>query len=240
MSYDCRWNVWIKIKGTLGQHFQMICPCEHHVRDGKYLLVMLAELVMSRTYFLPLILSCWMLSPPSNMQSPHFCAYTMHVLLFRGAGRELGDGVEAIWSKHWQQVSVVTVSSSWMFELLLKVHFAMNWRSLPCVSLPFNSSYIVCSIAHWACSGPRLRGDSCEMSEHFFECLCVRNAQLLQPCKYHKTCVRRSKQSMQDGGIERSRETGGRGRGQGEGACTVTESIKDEKGLGRSLKGLIK
>lgn len=45
---------------------------------------------------------------------------------------------------------------------------------------------------------------------------------------------------MQDGGIERLRETGGRGRGQREGACTVTESIKDEKGLGRSLKGLIK
>lgn len=46
--------------------------------------------------------------------------------------------------------------------------------------------------------------------------------------------------SMQDGGIERLRETGGRGRGHGDGAGTVTESIKDEKGLGRSLKGLIK
>lgn len=45
---------------------------------------------------------------------------------------------------------------------------------------------------------------------------------------------------MQDGGIERLRETGGRGRGHGDGAGTVTESIKDEKGLGRSLKGLIK
>lgn len=30
------------------------------------------------------------------------------------------------------------------------------------------------------------------------------------------------------------------GEGGGAGACTVTEFIKDEKGLGRSLKGLIK
>lgn len=45
---------------------------------------------------------------------------------------------------------------------------------------------------------------------------------------------------MQDGEIEGLRETGGRGRGQGDGVCTVTESIKEEKGLGRSLKGLIK
>lgn len=36
------------------------------------------------------------------------------------------------------------------------------------------------------------------------------------------------------------RETGGVGEGQGEGASTLTESRKDEKGLGRSLRGLIK
>ena len=36
---------------------------------------------------------------------------------------------------------------------------------------------------------------------------------------------------------ERQEEEGG---GPRDGACTVTESITDEKGLGRSLKGLIK
>lgn len=62
------------------------------------------------------------------------------------------------------------------------------------------------------------------------------------PCKYNAatTGLCASGQAMQDGGTERLRETGGRGRGQGDGACTVTGSIKDEKGLGSSLKGLIK
>lgn len=45
---------------------------------------------------------------------------------------------------------------------------------------------------------------------------------------------------MQDGGTERLRETGGRRRGHRDRACSATESIKDEKGLGTSLKGLIK
>lgn len=215
MLYDCRWNVWINMKGTLGQRFQVICPREHHVRDGKYLMVMLAELVMSRTYFLPLILSCWMLSPPSNMQSPHFCAYTMHVLQ----------------------------EESWEMELKPYEENTDNrcqwWLLVPveCLSVPHTSSVLLLI-------GPAValgREETHVRWVHFFStCLYVPNSQLLQPCKYHKTCVRRSKQSMQDGGIERLRETGGRGRGQGEGACTVTESIKDEKGLGRSLKGLIK
>lgn len=45
---------------------------------------------------------------------------------------------------------------------------------------------------------------------------------------------------IQDGGIERLRETGGRGRGRETGECAITESMKNERGLGRSLEGLIK
>lgn len=88
-----------------------------------------------------------------------------------------------------------------------------------------NSSYAACCIA----TGLPVHVCSCD----------AHSLQTLQSATLPPDCEK-GRASMQDGGIERLRETGGRGRGHGDGAGTVTESIKDEKGLGRSLKGLIK
>lgn len=129
-----------------------------------------------------------------------------------------------------------------MFEYLSEEHFPATPRSLLCVSLPFSSSYMACSVAHLACSGPRLSGDSCELCAISPVYVCVRSS-LLAPCKCRQASVNEEVQaSMQDGGIEgfRQAQAGGGGKeAEGVGVCTATESIKDEKGLGRSLKGLI-
>lgn len=55
--------------------------------------------------------------------------------------------------------SVEPLAHTWMFELLLKVHFAINEMPLLCLSLPLSFSYISFCIAHLACSGPLLRTD---------------------------------------------------------------------------------
>lgn len=175
----------LKWKTLWASIFRLICPSEPHAWYVKYLMVILWELVTSFTHFPPLILSCWLLSP-AVLTSTHTECVTDEWWRRRWSG------------SHIRQAQTVGVNRA------VSSH-------LNCV---FPCPFILHTLSVVSIFWPQPRGGGvvwvlCRLFLEYMDA-CKSAATLQVPRGLHE----KGWASMQDGGIERLRETGGRGRGR--------------------------
>lgn len=135
-------------------------------------------------------------------------------------------GLWASWGKssgsHIRQMLMISVRLSihtWIFDLQLELHFSTKWESLLHLTLLFNSSYIVFSIAYLDCIRARLTEDSCELCAISPVCVRALASVMRSWCNLASTtelyCMWRGEQACKMEGLkdwERQEERGGAGR----------------------------